>query len=369
MALRVGIVGTGSPERGLDPGLVTKEGFSVAYRHAPCYQELEETELVGCTDLVEENRDAFADAFDIPASNAYRDYVEMIEDLDLDFVDVCTPAFTHADIVVECARTGRVDAIHCEKPMSNTWGGARRMAQECWRRDVQLTFNHQRRFGDPFREAKRLLDEGEIGCLRRMEIAPGAMFSYGTHSIDLCGMFNEERPAKWVMGQVDYRTENIYSRGAHNENQVLSVWEYENGVFAFAAGGPDGGVVNAHHRLIGDRGVIEIGTHGEPAHLRIRRAGDREWEVVDTGENGLGGLSEGYPYMIRAIEDAVDALLDSRESELDARISLNTAEIIFATYESVRKRGRVDLPLDILDNPLEAMVESGELKPEPAEDS
>lgn len=368
MTLRVGIIGTGAPNTGLNPEEVTQSGFSVAYRHAPCYRDLEEAELVGCADLVEEHRDVFADTFDIPAENAFEDYLEMIEELELDFVDVCTPAFTHADIAVDCARTGVVEAIHSEKPMSDTWGGAKRMTQECWRRDVQLTFNHQRRFGDPFREAKRLLEDGEIGDLERMEIAPGAMFSYGSHSIDLCGMFNEERPAEWVMGQVDYREENVYSKGAHNENQVLAMWKYDNGVHALATGGVSGPMVNAHHRLIGDEGIIEVGANGAPTDLRIRRVGDRGWNDIDTGENGLGGLTNDYPYMIRAIGDAVDALLDGRESELSARYSLNTAEIIFAAYESARRRGRVDLPLEVDDNALTSMVESRELTPRPAEE-
>jgi predicted dehydrogenase len=365
MTLRVGLVGTGAPNRGLNPEEVTKEGFSVAYRHAPCYQELADTELVGCADLVAENREVFAEEFDIPPENAYEDYVEMAEDLELDFVDVCTPAFTHADIAVDLAKTGVVRAIHSEKPMASTWGDAQRMATECWRRDVQLTFNHQRRFGDPFREALSLLEDGEIGDLERMEISPGAMFSYGTHSIDLCGMYNDERPAEWVIGQVDYRRENVYSKGAHNENQALAQWEYDNGVYCLAA---DAGTVPAHHRLLGSEGVIEVGPHHGETDLRVRRHGQADWEDVDTGENGLGGLSNGYPYMIRAIGDAVDALLEGYESELSASVSLNTAEIIFATYESSRRRGRVDLPMDVTDNPLEAMVESGALNPEPAEE-
>jgi len=37
-------------------------------------------------------------------------------------------------------------------------------------------------------------------------------------------------------------------------------------------------------------------------------------------------------------------------------------------WESARKRGRVKLPLDIDDNPLDATVEGGDLVPEPAED-
>lgn len=367
MTVRVGIIGTGDPNTGRNPEEVTKSGFSVAYRHAPCYQELERTELVGCSDLVEENREAFAETFDLPAENAYEDYVQMIEDLDLDMVDVCTPVTTHVDIVVDCATAG-VEAIHCEKPMANTWDGAQRMAQECWRRDVQLTFNHQRRFGDPFREALRLHEDGEIGTLERIEMASGPLFSYGSHSIDLCGMFNDERPAEWVLGNVDYRKENVFSKGAHNENQVIAQWQYDNGVYGLAASGPGGRMIGAHNRLVGTDGVIEVGPAGCEQNLRIKRSDQTNWEKIDTGEGGLGGLTNGYPYMIRAIGDAVDAFVEGYESELSAKNSLKTAEIIFGAYESARRRGRVDLPLEIDDNPLVSMVEAGDLDPAPSEE-
>lgn len=36
-------------------------------------------------------------------------------------------------------------------------------------------------------------------------------------------------------------------------------------------------------------------------------------------------------------------------------------ELIFATYESARRRARVHLPLDIEDSPLVSMLESGDL--------
>ena len=57
------------------------------------------------------------------------------------------------------------------------------------------------------------------------------------------------------------------------------------------------------------------------------------------------------------------ASLEARiEPELSARRTLDATEIIFAIYESCRRRGLVDLPLNIGDNPLVAMVESGNLQ-------
>jgi len=64
-----------------------------------------------------------------------------------------------------------------------------------------------------------------------------------------------------------------------------------------------------------------------------------------------------------AIADIVQSLATGQTSELAAENALNATEIIFAGYESARRRGRVDLPLDIEDNPLESMVDDGQLSP------
>jgi predicted dehydrogenase len=69
--------------------------------------------------------------------------------------------------------------------MATTWGDARLMAQEADRRDVQLTFNHQRRMASPGRDVNDLLAEGAIGELRRIELACGELLDNGTHYIDL----------------------------------------------------------------------------------------------------------------------------------------------------------------------------------------
>jgi hypothetical protein len=61
----------------------------------------------------------------------------------------------------------------------------------------------------------------------------------------------------------------------------------------------------------------------------------------------------------RAIEEVVTALSTGREPEISGQRSLRATELAFASWESTRRQGRVDLPLEIEDNPLEAMIESG----------
>ena len=202
--------------------------------------------------------------------------------------------------------------------------------------------------------AKELLGAGEIGQLVRLEGMCGDIYDYGTHYVDMFGFYNDETPAEWVMGQIDYSREKLVF-GAPVENHGVFLWKYTNGVFGSMGTGDAARAIGAHNRLVGTEGVIEVGAAGR-TNLRIRRKGSSRWEVVDTQGDGLHGPG----FIERAIADVVDALLTGREPELSARKALNATEIIFACYESSRRRALVRLPLDIEDNPLAEMVRSGE---------
>jgi len=367
MAYSVAVIGTGAEPD--DPG---RDGYAMAYHHAAGYENHDDCDLVACADIVRENAEAFADEFDLADDAIFEDYGEMLDAVEPEIVSVCVPPAIHADIVVDCVEHGAVEAVHCEKPMDDTFGGAKRMVETADEHDVQVTFNHQRRFSDAVRTAKELLDDGAIGDLERVEFAaPVGIFDYGSHSLDLCNYFADEARAEWVMGQVHYTEENVLF-GTHNENQAMVQWEYENGVHgiggvdASGEGGP-AAAFTCHNRLVGSDGIIEVGPHGDenededPPALRIRA--DGEWEPVET-EDGL----HDWAFVDRAIAENVRCLEAGEEPELSAANALKATEIIFGTWESARRRSRVDLPLDIEGNPLEEMVESGELNPAPRTD-
>jgi len=351
--LRVGIIGTGRKKPRGD-----RFGYAMAYQHAEGYQALDTCELVACADIVQENADAFAQNFGI--GKTYLDYRQMLSEEDLDVVSICTWMHLHEPMVLDACESG-VKAIHCEKPMADTWGGATRMAQAAEKAGVQLTFNHQRRYGEPFTIAKQMLDDGKIGRLERLECGAGNLYDTGTHFVDMFSFFlGDGVAAKWVLCQVDYRTENLVF-GSHNENQQVLLTEYENGVFGVVmTGAPDGGnPVGCVDKLIGSEGVIEVGAQSG-APIRYRLAGQSEWTEPDTG----GASIHGPRFIERAVADVIDCLLQGRKCQLDAGNALIATEIIFGAYESSRRRGRVDFPLQIEDNPLAAMVASGDLCPE-----
>jgi hypothetical protein len=57
--------------------------------------------------------------------------------------------------------------------------------------------------------------------------------------------------------------------------------------------------------------------------------------------------------------DLIDCVKTGREPVLSGRKALQATELIFATYESSRRRAKITLPLDADDSALLTMLERG----------
>jgi len=369
---QVAVIGTGA-----DPETRDREGYAMAYRHASGYQRLDDCTIVACADIVRENAEAFAAHNDV--DGVYEDHEAMLEEAEPDIVSVCVPPAIHADLVVDSAEAPSVQAVHCEKPMATTWGDCKRMASVCDREGVQLTIDHQRRLSEPVRRAKSMLDSGRIGELKRIEWSEVNLFDAGTHLFDLCDHFVDGARAEWVLAAVDCSHENRWF-GALNETRAIARWRYADGTIGFASTAEDGDtVVGPYLRIVGEDGVIEIQTEDGTA-LRVRTDGG--WTAIDTDETVYGpspslpraALRKATGYLPgpdwppapqthyeRAIEHLVTCLDAGEEPIISGRRVLRGTELTFASWESARRRGRAHLPLEIDDNPLEAMYDAGQL--------
>ena len=344
MTYSVGFIGVGRPWK-----TEGATGFGMAYAHAKGYLASPDAKIVALADLVEDNAKAFQEKNG--GDRIYADYNEMLAQEDLDIVSVCTWPHLHAQMVIDCANAG-VKAIHCEKPMAPTYGEAKRMVQACEASGVQLTFNHQRRFGAPYQMARELARSGAIGDLVRLEGTCPDLFDWGTHWFDMMFFYNGETPADWVIGQVDILAHRVVF-GVTLEGQGLSHVRFANGVEGILmTKSKDLPLTN---RLYGTDGMIEvIGNRDDPVRLWNNEA--IGWQTVKV-EGGM----HGGEMVVSGVLDLIDSLKVGREPELSSQKVMRTTEVIFATYESSRRRARVDLPLDIEDSPLHAMIESGDL--------
>jgi predicted dehydrogenase len=345
---RYGIIGTGRPH-----GTQGATGFGMAHPHYHGFIETGRAELVAIADVREDNGRLFLDRYDSRAK-LYADYREMLAAESLDIVSVCTWPAQHAEMVVAAAEAG-VKAIHCEKPMATTWGDCKRMKAAADKNGTILTFDHQRRFLKSFKTARDMAQSGEVGELKRLEAQCGNMSDWGTHWLDMMFYYNNDEPAEWVLGQIDSRTEWLVY-GALTENQAICQFKWRNGVRGLLVTGHDSDI-GAANRIIGTEGTIELIHH--PPFLRVWRRGDRDWQPIDTGEGLHGDVA-----IDRACADLVRALDEpGYRPLLSVDHAIQHSEVIFATYESSRHRGRIDLPLAPDDSALIAMTESGAIGP------
>jgi len=316
--------------------------------HAAGYAASEDAELVACADSAKEKAEALAKNLHIP--KVYSNYQEMLGQEHLDIVSVCVWTPLHTEIILAAVKAG-VKAIHAEKPMAPTWGEAKLQHQTCQDNKVMLMFCHQRRFSAPFVKAKQLVNDGTIGQLYRLEGFCPNLIDWGTHWFDMMLFYNNDTPIEWVMGQIHCEKEDS-AFDVPVENQGLSYFKFKNDVYGLLVTGQETGG-RAANRLIGSEGIIELNVPDGP-DLRFMHKGSTEWEVPSLEEVVPPGGDTALAEL-----DLIDCLKTGQEPELSSRKALQATELIFATYESSRRRARIDLPLDIEDSPFISMLEAG----------
>lgn len=105
----------------------------------------------------------------------YKDYRKVLERNDIDSVIIGTPDHWHCLIMVEACQAGK--DVYVEKPMANTIGECNIMVKAANRYNRVVQVGQQQRDNRVFRDVMNLIDGGEIGKLRKINI--WANFNYG----------------------------------------------------------------------------------------------------------------------------------------------------------------------------------------------
>jgi UDP-N-acetylglucosamine 3-dehydrogenase len=331
---------------------------SQGWVHAQGYRAAQDSHgarLVAVADTrVQAARDLAAE-LDIPSY--YDSHEELLEKERPDVVSICTPPATHLEIARAAIAAG-VRAIHCEKPIATSYGDVLEMQRLAREASVQLTVNLQRRFEPVHRFAREQIAAGAIGQVVSLEGYCPNLPDWGSHVVDLLLFYLGDRPASWVMGQVDV-TVNRYVYGAFAPTSSLTQVKWDDGVSAVITTGrePQTPLLNLENNL----GILVQGTGGRldarGARTVVHRFGQDDLVFSSPFDRDTGNWVRGVdPAIIAGTAEAIDDLLtclaDGGQPVLRAELGARGAEIIFATYESSRSRRRVGLPLDVLDNAL-----------------
>lgn len=200
--VRIGVVGSGN----------IAGAHSAAYRLvAGTYADVpRHIDLIAAADVDADRASDLARSWGWQRSTT--DWREVTRADDIDVVDICVPNVFHAEIACDALAHGK--HVICEKPIANTWEGARDMAAAAAkaRRVAQVCFYY--RVWPAISWARQLIDLGELGAVRNFrgwmlqdyaanpnhdlgwrarlaESGAGALGDLGSHIIDiaryLCG--------------------------------------------------------------------------------------------------------------------------------------------------------------------------------------
>jgi predicted dehydrogenase len=253
--------------------------------------------------------------------NTYVDYKEMLDkEKDLDAVIVATPDFWHADHAVACLKAGL--NVYCEKEMSNTLEGARRMLEAAKETGKLLQIGHQRRSNPRYlhcyekliKEARILgrittingqwnrskaacedlgwpkknpLEQAELEKygFKSMEqfrnwrwykgLGGGPIVDLGSHQIDIYSWFLGENPKSVIAGGgIDYW------KGHEWYDSVMAVYEYETKegiVRAFYQTITTNSSQGYYENFMGDEGTLAISESASRGSV-YREPGAPDWD-------------------------------------------------------------------------------------------
>ena len=282
----------------------------MGFVHFNCYKKIAGIEIAVADVRVDMAKEKIKDE-SIPV---YASYEEMIEKEDLDFVDICTPSYMHADMAVYALEHGL--HVLSEKPMSISSGEASRMIAAKEKSGKLLMTAHVVRFMSPYVYLKSVIDSGELGkpvhvIMHRLSEAPkwswenwmlvpeksgGVTLDLSVHDIDF---------TQYVFGEPK-SVQATYRELKDNSNYVSSTFFYDGFTVDTVGGWYNASIpFRAEYLAVFENGCVEsrlgkVLKNGQEVSLEVGEVSE------DTGINlsGADGYLDEITYFIDCIKNS-----------------------------------------------------------------
>lgn len=268
---------------------------------------------------------------------SYLDPHELIADPDVEAVAICSPAASHADLVVAAARAGK--HVFCEKPMALTLDDADRAIDAARYAGVALQVGFNRRFATDFADMHARIAEGTIGTpqlLRSLTRDPGITAEVAArvkpwtifnetliHDFDTLCWLNPGARVTEVYAQADALIHPQFADQGYLDTSVVQL-RFDNGAFAIAEASFQAVYgYDIRGEVFGSAGVLQAGLPPEHA-----------------GRLNIELFADAYTAQFAHFADCVRAGVEPSVTGVDARVAL---EIALAARKSIETNAPVVL--------------------------
>jgi predicted dehydrogenase len=126
--------------------------------HSKAYKDIEDVSVVAVVDIdAEKARKIAADH----GARAYSTLDEMMRNESPDFVDICTPTYTHEEIALKVME--KKLHVLCEKPLALNYQSAKKIVESSEKNGVIFMVAQVIRFWPEYEYLKKMSDEGSYG--------------------------------------------------------------------------------------------------------------------------------------------------------------------------------------------------------------
>jgi predicted dehydrogenase len=329
--LRIAVIGCGSIAR---------------HRHLPEYAANSKVQIVAVCDIVKERAEEIGGQF---GAKAFTNFEELLLEVEIDAVSVCTPNYLHAPISIAALNAGK--HVLCEKPMATSQAEALAMIEAARSNGKKLMIAHNQRFVPSHVKARKLIETGEVGKIysfrtafghpgpekwsadgarswffKKEQAFIGAMGDLGVHKTDLI---------RYLLGEEIVEVASFVETSAKTNSDVddnaVCILKTESGIV---------GTLAASWSYVSKEDNSTI-IYGENAILRLEE--DPNFSLIVQYKNGetvkyeLGKIQsneEGGQGSSHVIENFVTSIINDTEPAISGEEGMKSLQVILAALES-----------------------------------
>lgn len=308
-------------------------------------------EIVAIVSKDVEGANKLAMEHQIPFSGADTDIYSLIEKLNPDFLDICTPPATHFQYAKIAADYGI--PVLCQKPVAPSQEESEQLVSYCRDKGVPIMINENWRWQGWYREIRRIIDSGQLGRLFRVyfSMRPGDGFGQSPYPMqpyfkDMEKFLLYETGVHWVdtfrylFGEIEsvYCQTNTWNPLIKGEDAAIVLFNFVNGmtgiydanrvVYTEEVRPPTYGWMNVE----GEFGNLRLAEDGR-IFITLRGATEQE-HVYEIPEGWKGGS------VISTHQHFIDGLLsgDRDYFETEGEKYMISQRIVYACYQSAKEQ-------------------------------
>jgi len=330
----------------------------ISKNHFEAIKEAKEFDLTGVCDIDKSRAEQAGNEQAVPF---FTDLNEMISNVEMDIISICTPSGIHVKQGILAAENG----IHVltEKPMATRLDDADELIKACDKYKVHLLVVKQNRLNTTMQLLKHAIDKGRFGKIYQASVnvfwqRPQEYYDMakwrGTWEFDGGAFMNQAShyvdALEWLIGEPEsvMGMTSTMARKIESEDMGAAIVKFRNGVI---------GTINVSMltfpknfegsiTILGEKGTVKIGG------VAVNKMEKWEFEDYDDDDKQIEQSNYTPPNVygfghLAYYHNVLDVLKGKQEPNTDGRSGRKSLELILAIYKSSQTGKKIALPMNI----------------------